>query len=556
MYDGGYYSLDTRLIKSGMNGHTAALADPVSDAVLSAINAVQRTPWRINRRVLAVLRALAAEGAALAGLPGADPEPLPADIPDSEWSRMSPAERGQHKQRRAIVHGRNARAVGKREELARKVAAAEAMAGYERFWFPHALDFRGRLYPLPQDLHPQGDGLTKALLQFADGKPLFDSGLRWLMVALANAAGQDKLGLDERVQWVHDNRAAILDSADDPLDGRRFWCSPAIDDPWGFLALAFEYADARRHPGGPAQYVCHQPVQVDATCSGMQHLSAMGLDAVGGKATNLTDSGRREDLYSEVAEEVKRLVARDAAAGDARALNWLGHITRATVKRAVMTKPYGVTSQGIRDQLIADGHCDAVAGNPSVNADYLRDKIEEALAGTVAAAEQIMSWLQGVARALADANIPFDWVTPVGLKVRQAYWAPVLTRVKTLYGQLSLWQEAQNVALDTKKMALSAAPNFVHSFDAAHLVLTVNAAVAEGIVDFSLIHDSYGTHAADMDALNRILRATFVSMYEADWLERTEQYVRSYAPEVELPPRPLRGPLDLSGVLRSAFFFS
>lgn len=36
-------------------------------------------------------------------------------------------------------------------------------------WFAHNLDWRGRVYPLATCLSPQGDELSRALLEFANG---------------------------------------------------------------------------------------------------------------------------------------------------------------------------------------------------------------------------------------------------------------------------------------------------------------------------------------------------------------------------------------------------
>jgi DNA-directed RNA polymerase len=300
----------------------------------------------------------------------------------------------------------------------------------------------------------------------------------------------------------------------------------------------------------------HLPINIDATCSGIQHLSGMGLDPVGGKATNLMDTGKREDLYSEVAEAVKQIVARDAASGIEAAHLWIGHVSRATVKRAVMTTPYGVTEMGIRDQLIADGHTDGVDANPSIAATYLKDKIVEALESTVVAARQIMRYMQEAARALAEKGHPLRWTTPAGMTVQQSYYRMSMREAWTLYGRVNLWDENQSLGLDPLKQAQSAAPNVIHSFDAAHLAMTVNAARERGLRHFALVHDSYGTHACDVELLGAILREQFVAIYSVDRLAEFEAGLKAYAPEVELPARPSRGDLDVTAVMSSPYFFS
>jgi hypothetical protein len=53
----------------------------------------------------------------------------------------------------------------------------------EIFWFPHNMDFRGRVYPCPPHLNHLGADLARAILLFAQGKPLGSKGLDWLKVS-------------------------------------------------------------------------------------------------------------------------------------------------------------------------------------------------------------------------------------------------------------------------------------------------------------------------------------------------------------------------------------
>jgi DNA-directed RNA polymerase, mitochondrial len=55
----------------------------------------------------------------------------------------------------------------------------------------------------------------------------------------------------------------------------------------------------------------------------------------------------------------------------------------------------------------------------------------------------------------------------------------------------------------------------VHSFDAAHMMRTVNRLYALGSRHFMMVHDSYGVHAADGDLLHRVLREEFAGIYSS-----------------------------------------
>ena len=68
----------------------------------------------------------------------------------------------------------------------------------------------------------------------------------------------------------------------------RFWTE--ADQPWLFLAACLEWK--RYKEEGPGM-ISHLPISMDGSCNGYQHLSAMGLDPIGGRATNLMPSRDR-----------------------------------------------------------------------------------------------------------------------------------------------------------------------------------------------------------------------------------------------------------------------
>jgi DNA-directed RNA polymerase len=109
--------------------------------------------------------------------------------------------------------------------------------------------------------------------------------------------------------------------------------------------------------------------------------------------------------------------------------------------------------------------------------------------------------------------------------------------------------------LDKRRAVQGSSPNFVHSMDAAAMTITITKALHEGIDSFAMIHDSYGTHAADTPVLARLIREAFVEMYtENDVLEQFRQAALEVVDEV--PEVPAKGNLDLSRVLESDFFFA
>lgn len=557
MYEGGYRLIKQPLVRASIHKHTAEDPEAISDEALRALNIIQATPWRVNRFVLAVMEEAWQNGDRVAGLPSPYDDPVPPRIEEDEWERMSGKERTAAKVRRMLVHEANAKAQGQRESLVRKLSIAKTMKDKGDLWFPHFFDFRTRAYPMAQDLNPQGDDATKSLLEFSEAVPLGRDGMYWLCVKIANCAGQDKLPFDERVEWVAEHHDDIVDSAFNPLNGRRYWCSDEIDEPWGFLATAYEYAQAQELRD-PYSFPSRQPVPLDGATNGLQHLSLLGRDAVGATKTNCSNHPDRFDLYSEVASEVNRLISRDVMKGVAEANHWMVKgVDRKVVKRAVMTTPYGVTNHGIKVQLIDDGHVNGMGGEKAANAAYLRDQIVDALSTTVSSAAQLMAYFQTVAGALADHDTPFTWTTPTGCRITQSYYKLARKEVRTLAGRVVLWDEDKLIGLDKRKQMLAASPNVVHSLDASMLqrtVLTLHD--RHGIKSFATIHDSYATHAAHTDLLSRVLREEAYVMYYADQLTMFHEHVARYAPpDCELPEPPEQGSFDPAQVLAAPYFF-
>ena len=87
------------------------------------------------------------------------------------------------------------------------------------FWFSHNLDFRGRTYAIPPHFNHLGGDTSRAIIQFAKGKPLGPNGLNWIKIHLVNLTGLKKRSSNtERLQYADEKMADILDSADKPLN--------------------------------------------------------------------------------------------------------------------------------------------------------------------------------------------------------------------------------------------------------------------------------------------------------------------------------------------------
>lgn len=531
--------------------------------VYTAVNALQDTAWRVNKGVLNVMREAWEASMQVAKLPPRDPLVLPPDAP----ADASETEIAARKAEKAQVHTDNAKLMSKRLSLAAKLWLAEKFSPYENIYFPHALDWRGRAYPVASYMHPQADDTGKALLEFADGVELGENGAYWLAVHGANCFGVDKVGFDERVQWVLDNEEGIISSAMDPLAHNALWIT-TDEAPWRFLSFCFEWA-GYVVGGRSEEFKSHLPVAFDGSCNGLQNYSMMLRDEVGGAATNLVPNPKPSDIYAQVAAALEVIAARDAQANVPGAAAWVGKVTRKIAKQPTMTMPYGAGQFGYRQQIIdAMRKIEQDTGTPHlpgtetwVSAGYLAGVMREALAGVVVKAAQAMDWLQEASRIVSENGLPIRWESPAGLPVVQDYREMIGERIDTeITGQrIRLTVTKEGDKIDKRRQAQGIAPNFVHSLDASHMMETVCMGLDHGLTAFAMVHDSYATHAGRADTLNVLLREAFVALYRGDVLGRLrDELVAQLPPKLaaKVPPLPTLGTLDPEAVLASEYFFA
>ena len=267
-----------------------------------------------------------------------------------------------YKRKCAQIAQKNAELHSMRCDLKLKLWVAEKFLKEEKIYFPHNLDFRGRAYPIPQNLNHIGSDLCRGMLLFSDAKPLGPYGLTWLKIQLCNLFGNNKVSRQDRARWTEDHMPEVIDSAVNPLTGSKFWAQ--AENPFQALACCMEIHQALQCPEGPEHYRSHLPVHQDGSCNGLQHYAALGRDYKGGAAVNLITNtvDKPADVYSEVLAIVKRRIAEDVLISpeepdDAkRNMGVMARlvqpvVNRKVIKQTVMTSVYGVTRIGARLQV-------------------------------------------------------------------------------------------------------------------------------------------------------------------------------------------------------------
>jgi DNA-directed RNA polymerase len=632
--EGGYHTHAEDLVKTRKRQYLEQLRQAEMPDVYQALNAIQRTAWRVNDEVLATAEYLWKREMPLPGLKLANPglapvrpdfPPPPAKLEGEDKERLR-----EWKLETRAWHEAVAEQKSRWLQTQKILSVADELRERDEFYFPHNLDYRGRAYALPLLFNPQGSDFSRGILTFAEAKPVGELGGFWLAVHGANCMGKievdgkkldlSKLPLNERADWVCENEAAIVAVAVDPLSNT-LW--HGADEPWQFLAFCGEWSAYLRSGESP-DFESRLPVSIDGSCNGLQHFSAMLRDPEGAEVVNLRPLPRPRDVYQLVAEAVSEVVRKDAGGAAAERLQaaeaalpgalelrdlawdlrsarvplvsqeesdevseaasaaeslvaterrslaasraWLAvGVDRDTVKRAVMTTPYGVTAQGIEKQLMKKYRRDPVYREAfgeygvGVGCRYLTPVIDAAIGRLMAGPRASLDFLRQAGQVVAEHERPLAWRTPVGFPVLQEAFLTTQFTINTrLLGRVQLHFVEDTARLDKRKQATAVAPNFVHSQDAAHLCRTIVRLEAGGKRAWSAVHDSFGTHAGDVQELSMALRATFVELYEdREPLATFASQVAALLPsDVQLPVPPPQGDFDVREVLEAEFFFA
>lgn len=532
---------------------------------MAAVNTIQNTEWEVNTDVLNVMMYAFQNKLKWGELPSPQEiQSVPYPYPDLTRDKMNEQQLAEVKawaSHKAAQHDEFHSEVSRYLALNRVLNEAKRFAMYEKVYFAYQVDFRGRIYPISANLHPQGPAFVKPLLRFHVGLELStDEAVKFLALQGANTFGKDKLRLDEKYDWVLSNEQSIIASANEPIN-EDFW--KEADEPWSFLAFCFEWRDYRANP---SKFKSKLPIALDGSCNGLQHLSAMLRDEVGGKEVNLTANFTKKDIYSAV-----RDIARATLAGmdDPLAKKILEFgVERSTCKRPVMIMPYAGTQSSCREYVSNDfierGGKNVFGADLNSAIALTSSVVWSSIGGVVIKGREIMSWFKKSARKAAkmSKDCEINWTTPNGFLVIQRRVRQKETLYQTSMGEkinvrLSIRLLEDTDEIDLSGHASAVSPNFIHSLDACALQETVTKCLLEhGITDFAMIHDSYGTHAANSAILAQALRRVFVDMYLHN--DVLLQWIQSQpvAAVAEFPELPSRGNLDLEEVTKSEHFFA
>lgn len=498
---------------------------------LDSLNQLASVPWKVNQELLDVVLKIFNDG----GDEKLDVPPLPSSaqmpfIPENESGLTKDQKLKAYRMK--MAHRR------KQADMYSLWCDSHyrlSLANHYRdrvFWLPHNMDFRGRVYPVPPHLNHLGSDLPRSLLVFHQKKKLGIDGFMWLKLHCINLTGIKKRdSIRERLLYAEEVMDEILDSAEKPLTGRMWWRQS--EEPWQTLSCCMEIAKVLRS-GDPENFESSYPIHQDGSCNGLQHYAALGRDTAGAISVNLAPADVPQDVYTEVATLVEKARQKDEEAGVEVARVLKNYIRRKVIKQTVMTTVYGVTRYGARLQIMRqlkniEEFPQEYVWQASA---YLSTKTFESLQEMFSSAKEIQDWFTDCAVLISSVcarNV--EWVTPLGLPVVQPY-----SRFEKSKAALSKSSKVgETIAIDTfsmpniVKQKNAFPPNFVHSLDSSHMMLTSLYCEKAGLT-FISVHDCYWTHACTVPEMNKVCREQFVVLHSQPILEDlSRDMVKNYS---------------------------
>jgi DNA-directed RNA polymerase len=402
----------------------------------------------------------------------------------------------------------------------------------------------------------------------------------------------DKMTLNDRVGWTMANWDKIFSYE---LDLK-------AEKPYMFLASCYEWDFVERT--GMTQL----PVAIDGSNNGWQHLGAISKDAHTGELVGLVPSAIQKDFYVQTAKCLIELASKDERLTGLLQSMPMKHIRKGISKRGSMTRAYSAGASKIAENMYFDVRAEEFTDKYGItrkDCDKLAKLLVKAIDQVCPGPLQTMAYLQELAQfqigkheliggtraefkllkdrrrellskgvldddelvELNDVSIQLnsftyeltygngettiEWDTPSGFRARYENFTTVDFKARArLNGKdvkhvLKTPTDRPNI----RGFMSGISPNFIHSMDAAHMALVI----ADWDGAFGAVHDSFATHASDVEDLLQKTKQVFIDMYTNDnFFDTIRQQLTNNTDDVQ---QPVLGELHIGDINDSEYFF-
>ena len=412
----------------------------------------------------------------------------------------------------------------------------------------------------------------------------------------------DKFTLEDRVRWTDEHMEILINA------GRRRDFYDEAEKPITLLACCIEWASIWDADERGDVHVSHLPVSIDGSNNGWQHLGAISRDTRTAELVGMVATRIPKDFYVSTA---KQLLEIDDPKLNAMPMK---HVRKGISKRGSMTRAYSAGAEKIGKNMwfdcrsarydekydIEEEDCmrwaedlikaiDMVCPGPLSTMKYMQDLIIHHLGvyvkykdGKPAPKEygkiiremkkiwdiKRKNWTQEEAARYAElqdmtkdyksvlesgnGERTAKWVTCSGFPVEyEAYKSDSFQCKGTINGQrishkLMIYTEYP----DVHQFMCGISPNYIHSQDASHMALVID----DWGGTFGAVHDSFSTHASDVEDLLATTKDMFVSMYsDGNPYDKIRQDITGGTDDIKQPEL---GSLEIQEVYDSDYFFA
>jgi DNA-directed RNA polymerase len=414
------------------------------------------------------------------------------------------------------------------------------------FYLPVFCDFRGRLYTHNTLLTYQGHDLSRALLLFSKNELINNNGKEALLIYFANLAGFDKLSWSERIP-----SGVMYFKEHYPIfktDIESFYKKiSTMSEPFQLLSI---FKAMERIFINQDKWISN-PILFDASCNGIQHLSAMTKEIDLAIHVNLISQSSNPkldtpaDFYIYALNKVREALQKS----EIKVLNKI-ILSRKMIKRSVMTIPYNISLNGIGEHLKehflsfkdADGKFIGYLVPEIATLDKeslvlsssefgeLTKIVFNVLTKEMPSLKNLGNYLESLVTILAEFNLPVIWITPAGMIIKLS--TVKMQEIETKINLIDKGRHKVTISLPTKKLNIrkiktSLMPNLIHSLDACNIHLLVNELLeGERRLPLYTIHDCFASTPNNISTLEIYIKRTFLKIYfEGDYLEEMHKNI-------------------------------